>query len=403
MEKINISNVILENKVNNSKVILEDSKIWKKNSRMWGDKMHRICSYVAMFPPTLANYFIENYSEKGDIVLDTFSGRGTTLLESRIFDRETYAIDLNPFAYILSKAKSQSFNSNQVLNRLKNWENEFNNYKKDLILSDDLKIYYSDVNLKQLTYIQQLYGKNWKILDDIDNFILAIILGLMHGPAKKDGTSIYFSLHMSNCISMSKNYVQNYAFKKGLVKPNDNIFQKIEDRIKYILKSAKYIKRKAKVFYGSSLNIKEYFDIKPKLIFTSPPYLNIINYTQQNWIKMWLLGYETREQNKNIGLDDKHSLNEYILFMKQYLLSIQEIMNLNSTLAIVIGDVQKTDKIISFEDMWNEKLKCDIGNLNLEEIYTDPISQNKKATNSMGKKAGKSTRVDKIYIFKKKQ
>jgi DNA modification methylase len=61
-------------------VILENQNTWKKHSRMWGDKMHRICSYVAMFPPTLANYFIEKYSDENDVVLDTFSGRGTTLL-----------------------------------------------------------------------------------------------------------------------------------------------------------------------------------------------------------------------------------------------------------------------------------------------------------------------------------
>jgi hypothetical protein len=48
-------------------------------------------------------------------------------------------------------------------------------------------------------------------------------------------------------------------------------------------------------------------------------------------------------------------------------------------------------------------LKFQVHNLTLTEIYADEIDQNKKATNSMGKKAGKATRVDKIYIFKKMQ
>ncbi|WP_339039392.1 DNA methyltransferase [Spiroplasma endosymbiont of Andrena trimmerana] len=97
--------------------------------------MHRICSYVAMFSPSLADYFIQKYSEENDIVLDTFSGRGTTLLQSRLLNRETYAIDLNPFAYVLSRAKSQSFKLNEVLIRIKYWEEKY---------CKDKKIYFSN-------------------------------------------------------------------------------------------------------------------------------------------------------------------------------------------------------------------------------------------------------------------
>jgi len=71
-----------------------------------------------MFSPSLANFFIKTYSDKNDIILDTFSGRGTTLLEARLLDRQSYAIDLNPFAYILSRAKSQSFKIQDVLKRI---------------------------------------------------------------------------------------------------------------------------------------------------------------------------------------------------------------------------------------------------------------------------------------------
>lgn len=397
----NLKQVYYENKLIKKKFYLEDSETWKKHSRMWGDKTHRICSYVAMFPPTLANYFIKKYSVENDIVLDTFSGRGTTLLESRILGRNAYAIDLNPFAYVLTRSKSSSFLLEDILVELKNWEEAYNSYKFNLNIDSDMEIYYSKTNLKQLTFIKEVYGKNWQKLTDIQNFILAITLGLMHGPQRKNGDSIYFSLSMSNCISMSKNYVKNFALKKRLKRPEDNIFEKIENRIRFILKSAIFCEKEAKVFYGNSLELNDYFDIKPKLIFTSPPYLNIINYTQQNWIKMWLLGYDTRQKNNDIGLDDRHNINKYVEFMKEYLLSISKIMDSNSTLVLVIGDVQKIDKVYSFDRMWTENLVFLINNLQLVEIYTDPINQNKKSTNSMGKKAGKSTRIDKIYVFRK--
>ncbi|WP_348735115.1 hypothetical protein [Spiroplasma endosymbiont of Ammophila pubescens] len=62
---------------------------------------------------------------------------------------------------------------------------------------------------------------------------------------------------------------------------------------------------------------------------------------------------------------------------------------------------KKTDKIeYSFENIWNEFKH--LTDLELIKIYKDNIKQKLKATNSMGKRAGKATRVDKIYVFKKR-
>lgn len=401
--QLNLNIVIYENFHNNVKIELPKEKTWKNYSRVWGDSMHRICSYVAMFTPSLANYFIEKYSETNDIVLDTFSGRGTTLLQSRLLNRETYAIDLNPFAYVLSRAKSRSFNVNEVLNRIKYWEKKYEKNKESYHLydlNDDLKVYYSEINLKQLVFMKENLGKNYNKISVIDNFILAITLGLMHGPMKKNGESIYFSLSMSNHTSMSVNYVKNYALKHNLIKPEDNIFEKISNRIKNILKKSYYCDNVANVKLGNALNIKDYFDIKPKLIFTSPPYLNLTNYTKQNWLKMWVLGFDTDKDNKNIKLDDRHGSEAYKIFMKQYLLQISKICNKDTSVILVIGDANNRKVCDYFDTMWNS-IKNEIP-LSLEEIYIDPIVQNKKATNSLGSKAGKATRLDKIYVFKLK-
>ena len=394
----------LHNIIDNHKIDLPYNKTWKKRSRLWGDWMHRICSYVAMFSPALAEHFIDEYAPNdNDIVLDTFSGRGTTLLQARIMNKQAYSIDLNPFAYVLSRSKAKSFIKDEIITRINQWESEYLTTKEkwdDLDnINQDLKVYYSDTNLKQMLFIKKMYGQNFADLSDEDNFILAITLGIMHGPTRKSGESIYLSLSMSNHTSMSVNYVRNYALKHNLIKPVDNIFDKIRNRVEYMFKKSDFFDNTARVKLGSALNISEYFNITPKLVFTSPPYLNIINYTQQNWLKMWMLGFDSREENNNIKLDDQHNINEYKNFMLQYLSNISEICDKKSAIILVIGDVRKTNKIISFEDMWNEfKNQTD---LKLIKIYEDIIQQKLKATNSMGSKSGKATRVDKIYVFKK--
>ncbi|AGM25866.1 type II R/M system DNA methylase [Spiroplasma syrphidicola EA-1] len=390
----------------NKFILLEEKNTWKKRGRLWGDWTHRICSYVAMFSPALAEYFIDQYAPNDkDIVLDTFSGRGTTLLQARIMNKQSYAVDLNPFAYVLSRAKAKSFTEDKIIKRIKEWELEYLKYnnKSDNLddINQDLKVYYSEKNLKQMLFIKKTYGENFANLTDEDNFILAITLGIMHGPMRKNGESIYLSLSMSNHTSMAVNYVKNYALKHNLTKPEDNVFEKICNRARYIFKKSDFFDNEAHVKLGNALNISEYFNITPKLVFTSPPYLNIINYTQQNWLKMWMLGFNNKDDNKKIKLDDNHNINEYKNFMLQYLSNISQICDKESTIVLVIGDVKKTNKLeYSFENIWKDYQH--LSDLELIRIYEDTINQKLKATNSMGDRSGKATRVDKIYVFKKK-
>jgi len=215
-----------------------------------------------------------------------------------------------------------------------------------------------------------------------------------------NGETIYFSLSMSNHTSMSVNYVKNYALKHNLTKPEDNIFEKISNRVKCVLNKSNYSNNIAKVKLGNALKIKEYFDIKPKLVITSPPYLNLINYTKQNWIKMWLLGFNNNEDNKNLKLDDRHNVMSYEKFMENYLLEISQICTNDTSVILVIGDANNRKIPNYFEHMW-KKIRYKMP-LKLVEIYSDPINRNKKATSSLGTKSGNATREDKIYVFKLK-
>ena len=55
---------------------------WKDQQRLWGHAFHPMCSYLASFPAALTHAFIARYSRPGDVVLDPFSGRGTTPLQA---------------------------------------------------------------------------------------------------------------------------------------------------------------------------------------------------------------------------------------------------------------------------------------------------------------------------------
>ncbi len=67
---------------------------------------HGYHRYPAKFIPQLVSRIIRRYSKKGDLVLDSFGGCGTTLVESKISGRESIGLDVNEVAVLIAKAKT---------------------------------------------------------------------------------------------------------------------------------------------------------------------------------------------------------------------------------------------------------------------------------------------------------
>src|ERR1044071_6981495 len=91
---------------------------WKAQPRLWGHAFHPMCSYLASFPASLAHAFIARYSRPGDVVLDPFSGRGTTPRQACAEGRIGIGNDLNPFAHLLTAAKVQPTTRAAAVTRL---------------------------------------------------------------------------------------------------------------------------------------------------------------------------------------------------------------------------------------------------------------------------------------------
>ena len=91
---------------------------WKDQQRLWGHSFHPMCSYLASFPAALTHAFIDRYSRRGDVVLDPFSGRGTTALQAGAEGRIGVGNDLNPFAHLLTAAKVQPATPAEARTRL---------------------------------------------------------------------------------------------------------------------------------------------------------------------------------------------------------------------------------------------------------------------------------------------
>ncbi|TLD86185.1 DNA methyltransferase [Helicobacter sp. MIT 05-5294] len=411
---MNINNALINNKIN-----IND---YKQYSFKDFSKLHQMTAYLAMFPPNLPYYFIKNYSQKGDLVFDPFSGRGTTAFEACRMGRIGIGNDLNPLAVCLTKSKIDIPKKYNIQKRLQNLEKDFatkcitNKQINDI--SDDIKMLYEEnQTLPQLLYLKNHLNKKNKI----DNFILAILTGLMHGKHRKDGTSIYCSIDMPNTFSMSPNYVRNFIAKHNLQKIKQDVFFLLEQRIESLFQqSTKEFQnlseyQKGYCFAKDAIQsarriIKKYGENSVQLIITSPPYLKNINYGKYNWIRLWLLNKEVEEVDKNVsiyhkaqkikGLKDNLAFKNYAQYMQKLFNSWYEILKPKSYAFVVIGDIEEKNLA---QDTWQYIQDNGGCQLRLQAILEDTIEgeKEKKVTRIWGAKKGKATKVDRILVLQK--
>ena len=189
-------------------------------------KLHTICSYMAMFPPSVPRHYIEKYTDERDVVLDPFSGRGTTPLEACMHNRIGIGNDRNPLAYVLTFAKVMAPSIGRVYSKIDKLQSEYESLKENIDLSKEswkVRMLFNDYTLRQLLFLKE--NLEWET-QNVDAFVTAMTLGILHG-----GSEGYLSISMPNTFSMSPNYVQNYIQKHGLEKPRRDVFELLRKKI----------------------------------------------------------------------------------------------------------------------------------------------------------------------------
>jgi DNA modification methylase len=380
--------------------------LWHSVSPRWGHSMHTMCSYHGMFPAKVAHHFIERYSEVGDLVLDPFSGRGTTPLQARVDGRRAICNDLNPLAYVLSRSKIDPPSWETANGFLDELERAFKATKPgDPDVSGDIRMLYHDDTLKQLCFIRErLLSKNITAWNRDELMMGGALAGIMHGSWRRDNTSQYLSISMPNTFSMSPTYVEKYIRENGLTKLNQDVFDCLRDKLARL-----YLDddpgSAGKAHHADAASLLSGRSLRPgsvDLVLTSPPYLQVVNYGTANWIRLWLLGVDEvgREQGAgrkrlNAALDHGHTYSSYRDFMLRTVLGIQRVLKRDGVAVLVIGDVKdpgKEQALPLAAQMW-EDIK-DRTALRKIDLVEDDLPEQNKVSRIWGETKGQATSRD---------
>ena len=367
---------------------------WKQVPKSWGHPFHPMCSYMAMFPPRIPHYFIQRFTRRGDRVLDPFSGRGTTPTQACVEGRIGIANDLNPLAYILSRAKVDPPELPAVMDRLVELEQAFRSADTDLPPADDpIHVVFHERTLRQLIFLQRT------LIDDCeDTFIKATILGILHGKYRRSGTdSGYLSIDMPNTFSMSPDYIRDYVKRNNLQYLPLDAFENTRLRLKRLYR------RGAPGMRGEAYqqDIRRLHEVVPPesihLVVSSPPYLRVVKYGLYNWIRLWFLGIPVSEVDRS--LDDGHELPAYQTFMIETVRQLETLLKPGGLIAMIIGDVAQNGQppLNLARAVW-EAVQPET-DLHLVDIVADPIADSSKVTKIWNQTRGRATAIDRILVL----
>jgi len=291
-----------------------------------------------MFPESFAERWITHCSRPGDVVLDPFSGRGTAAFQALLMDRNAIANDANPVAFVLSGAKIDSPTLGSITRRMSEIEKRFSS---SIFQGDESELppffsraFHKDT-LTQLIFIRQIL--DWKS-SRVDRFIAALVLGSLHG--EMDKSKAYFSNQMPRTISTKPNYSIRFWDKHDLWPQPRDVFRIIRDRAAFRFESPRpNIRGVAYLADVRGLPFKvPHAHGSVNLVITSPPYMDVTNFEEDQWLRLWFLGGPPRPTTGLHSTDDRHERpDKYWAFLCDAWRAIRPLLCDRSTLVCRIG------------------------------------------------------------------
>jgi hypothetical protein len=382
-------------------IMLSGYKIKKITGEFWTSKQRQASSihevsYRACFKPQLPNYFIEKYTKKGDVVYDPFGGRGTTAIEAALMGRNIIQNDINPISEILSSGRLVIPTLSEIEQRLKSIK--INQKLKSVI---DLTMFYEKQTFIEILSLRDYLIKKEKgsDLDYVDKWIRMVATNRLTGHSS--GFFSVYTFPPNQAISAESQIKINE--KRKQVPEYRNTIEIILKKSKQLIKglsvaeilNLKNASKKALYLNKPSDKTNEIKSNSVSLVVTSPPFLDIVQYKDDNWLRCWFNGIDAEAIGKNITM--AKTLEIWSAEMKKVLVELKRVLKKDGVIAFEVGEVRngkiKLDESIVPLGI-DIGLKCESVMIN-SQIFTKTsnlwgVSNNTGGTNS-----------NRIVIFRK--
>jgi hypothetical protein len=311
------------------------NEFWTARQRQ-AHALHEV-SYRACFKPQLPRFFIERLTHPGDLVYDPFMGRGTTPLEAALLGRIPAGCDINPLSLVFTQPRLTPPKLEDVAERLK--QIDFTDHDE---LPDDLLVFYHPETLKQIAALKK-YLLARKKSDPIDDWIRLVAVNRLTGHSP--GFFSVYTMPPNQAVSVKSQRKINERRKQTpprrdvasiILKKSRQLLQECDDTLRQNLAT---LAKSAILVTGHADHTPKIPSNSISLVVTSPPFLDVVDYAGDNWLRCWFVGIDP----KSVKLTVPKKLEDWQAAMTKVFVELHRLLKPRGHIAFEVGEVRRGD------------------------------------------------------------
>ena len=313
-------------------------EFWTSKQRQ-ASSLHEI-SYRACFKPQLPRFFVDRLTQLGETVYDPFMGRGTTAIEAALLGRNVTGNDANPLSRILTKPRLRPPCMEEVARRIERIE-----MKKRISSSLDLSMFYHPRTESEILSLRRYLARRAasRTEDDIDRWIRMVATNRLTGHSK-GFFSVYTlppnqsaSAENQNKINRDRKQKPEYRdIKELILRKTESLLRNFSDDQRGLLHD---MGRRARLITGDAWRTRSIPDDSIQLTVTSPPFLDTVNYAQDNWLRCWFNDIDWRRVADRLTV--VRSLESWVDTMSRVFRELYRITAADGIIAFEVGEIRK--------------------------------------------------------------
>ncbi|MBT9157726.1 MAG: hypothetical protein DDT36_00709 [Firmicutes bacterium] len=365
------------------------NEFWTAGQRQ-AHSLHEV-SYRACFKAQLPEFFIRQLTRPGDTVFDPFMGRGTTPVQAALMGRRPAGNDINPLSTLLTRPRLNPPTAAQVAERLRSipWDDHGEQ-------PDELLAFYHPQTLAHLSALKKWIEREAPLADakpdPVVDWIRMVAINRLsgHSPGFFSGRS----MPPNQAVSVKAQLKINE--KLGVSPPPRDVTAIIIKKTRTLLSDGRMPAHPPHTLtVGPAQSTPAIADGSVALVVTSPPFLDIVQYATDNWLRCWFAGIDV----SGVDIAMHRTEEAWTAMVGEVLAEQARILRPGGHVAFEVGEV-RNGKVLLERLVWQATKSLPFERLGVmvnSQVFT-------KTANCWGVTNGKlGTNTNRIILLRKEQ
>lgn len=317
------------------------NEFWTAGQRQ-AHSIHEV-SYRACFKAQLPEFFISRLTNPSDVVFDPFMGRGTTPVQAALMGRQSFGNDINPLSTLLTRPRLRPISLQAVAAALKTVD-----WSRGAIQREDLLAFYHPATLRNLEALRLWLAERAPLgaeqVDPVADWIRMVAINRLsgHSPGFFSGRS----MPPNQAVSVKAQLKINE--KLGVSPPERDVAAVIMKKSKTLLKDGCAPSQvRSSLHIGAAWDVAGIPDATVDLTVTSPPFLDIVHYASDNWLRCWFAGIDP----ETVAIDMHRTEDAWTAMVHRVLAEQARILRPGGYVAFEVGEV-RNGKVLLERLVW---------------------------------------------------